>query len=92
MSLFFSPAQKLLVCTFATIEDFHPDPVLKLYKPPIKIVPETTFLGFIFDSKLTFLPHNKVLNNKFLKALNISKCVSSTDWGADSIVLLNLYR
>jgi hypothetical protein len=52
----------------------------------------TTFLGLLFDSKLTFLPHIKMLQNKCIKALNISKFVSSTDWGADSTVLLNLYR
>jgi hypothetical protein len=61
-----------------------PDPELKLYNSPIKIVPETKFLGLIFDSKLTFLPHIKMLKNKSLKALNILKFVSSTDWGADS--------
>jgi hypothetical protein len=33
-----------------------------------------------------------MLRNKSLKALNILKFVSSTDWGADSTVLLNLYR
>ena len=52
----------------------------------------TKFLGLLFDSKLTFLSHIKMLQNKCLKALNISKFVSSTDWGADSTVLLNLYR
>ena len=30
--------------------------------------------------------------NKCLKALDILKFVSSSDWGADSTVLLNLYR
>jgi hypothetical protein len=48
-----------------------PDPELKLYNSPIKIVPETKFLGLIFDSKLTFLPHIKMFKNKSLKALNI---------------------
>jgi hypothetical protein len=33
-----------------------------------------------------------MLKNKSLKALNILKFVSITDWGADSTVLLNLYR
>jgi hypothetical protein len=32
-----------------------------------------------------------MLKNKSLKALNILKFVSSTDWGADSTVLLNSY-
>ena len=33
-----------------------------------------------------------MLKNKSLEALNILKFVSSTDWDADSTVLLNLYR
>jgi hypothetical protein len=52
-------------------------------------ISETKFVGLLFDSKLTFLPHIKMLKNKSLKALNILKFVSSTDWGADSTVLLN---
>ena len=53
---------------------------------------KTKFLGLTFDSKLTFLPHIKMLKAKCLKALNILKVVSSTDWGADKTILLNLYR
>ena len=67
----------------------HPDPEFRLYNSPIKIVPETKFVDLLFDSKLTFLPYIK---NKSLKALNILKFVSSSDWGADSTVLLNLFR
>jgi hypothetical protein len=77
---------------FCNKRGLHPDPELKFYNSPIKIVSETKFLGLLFDSKLTFLPHIKMLKNKSLKALNIFKFVSSTDWGADSTVLLNLYR
>jgi len=56
------------------------------------MVPETKFVGLLFDSKLTFLPRIEMLKNKRLKPLNILKCVSSTDWGAESTVLLNLHR
>ena len=49
-------------------------------------------LGLFFDNKLTFIPHIKIFKNKCLTVLNIFKFVSSTDWGADSTVLLNLYR
>jgi hypothetical protein len=77
---------------FCDKRGLHPDPELKLYNSPIKIIPETIFLGFIFDNQLAFLPHIKMLKNKCLKALNILKFVSSTDWAADSTVLLNLYR
>ena len=85
-------SSKTLGIHFCNKRGLHPDPELKLYNSPIKIVSETKFLGFLFDSKLTFLPHIKMLKNKSLKALNILKFVSSTDWGADSTVLLNLYR
>jgi hypothetical protein len=74
---------------FCNKRELHPDPEFRLYNSPIKIVPEAKFLDLLFDSKLTFLPHIK---NKSLTVLNILKFVSSTDWVADSTVLLNLYR
>jgi hypothetical protein len=85
-------SSKTLGMHFCNKRGLHPDPELKLYNSLIKIVSEAKFLGLLFDNKLTFLPHIKMLKNKSLKALNILKFVSSTDWGADSTVLLNLYR
>ena len=38
----------------------HNDPDLKLNGTPIKIVKEFKFLGVIFDSKLSFVPHNQM--------------------------------
>ena len=58
----------------------HPDPEIKLCNSPMKIVTETKFVGLLFDSKLTFLPHIKMLENKSLKALNILPFMSNTDW------------
>jgi hypothetical protein len=78
-------SSKTLGMHFCNKRGLHPDPELELY------ISETKFLGLLFDSKLTFLPHIKMLKNKSLKALNSLKFVSSTDWGADSTVLLNLY-
>ena len=77
---------KTLGMHFYNKRGLHPDPELELYNS------ETKYLGLLFDSKLTFLPHIKMLINKSLSALNILKFVSSTDWGADSTVLLNLFR
>jgi len=64
-------SSKTLGMHFCNKRGLHPDPELKLYNSPIKIVSETKFLGLLFDSKLTFLPHIKMLKNKSLKALNI---------------------
>ena len=50
------------------------------------------FLGVLFDRKLSFIPHIKYLKARCLKALNLLKVLSHTDWGADRTVLLQLYR
>ena len=45
----------------------HLDPQLFLDKSPIPVVEETTFLGVIFDSKLSFIPHLKYVKKNFLR-------------------------
>jgi hypothetical protein len=70
-------SSKTLGMHFCNKRGLHPDPELKLYNSPIKIVPETKFLGLLFYNKLTFLPHIKMLKNKSLKALNILKRTGS---------------
>ena len=67
----------------------HLDPQLFLDKSPIQVVKETTFLGVIFDRKLSFIPHLKYVKKK---ALNIFKVIGNTVWGADRKVMLRLYR
>ena len=58
----------------------------------IPVVEEAKFLGLLFDKKLRFIPHIKALKAKCLKALDILKVLSNTNWGGDRSVLLNLYR
>jgi ribonuclease HI len=70
----------------------HPEPCLKLNNSDIPVVEETKFLGVTFDSKLTFRPHIAYLKQKCLKAMNLLRVVTYTDWGADSTTLLRLYR
>ncbi|XP_076358948.1 uncharacterized protein LOC143251561 [Tachypleus tridentatus] len=45
---------------------------------------QTTFLGFIFDRKLTFIPH--------LKQLNILRVLSTASWGVDRCSMLKIYH
>ena len=77
---------------FCRRRGLQPDPYLVLYDNPIPVKKETKFLGILPDSKLTFVPHIKALKKKSVKALNLLRVVSSTDWGGNSIVLLRLYR
>ena len=71
---------------------FSPDHNILLGKTPIKIVREAKFLCVIFDTKLTFKNHIQYLKTSCQKALDILRVVGHTDWGADRIVLLRLYR
>ena len=59
------------------------DPQLFMDKSPISVVEETKFLGFIFERKLSFVPHLKYVKKRGLKALNILNVISNTEWGAD---------
>ena len=71
---------------------FYPDPIILLGKTPIKVVKKAKFLGLIFDTKLTFKNHIQYLKTSCQKALDILRVEGHTDWGADRIVLLRLYR
>ena len=71
---------------------FFPDTNILLGKTPIKVVKEAKFLGLIFDTKLTLKNHIQYLKTSCQKALDIFRVVGHTDWVADRIVLLRLYR
>ena len=76
---------------FCQLRKVHNDPELYLYGSLIPVVEDFKFLGVLFDHKLSFIPHIKYLKAKCLKALNLLKVLSHTDWGADRTVLLQLY-
>ena len=77
---------------FCQLRKVHDDPELYLYGSLIPVVEDFKFLGIIFDHKLSFIPQIKYLKAKCLKALNLLKVLSHTNWGADRTVLLQLYR
>jgi len=68
------------------------EPSIKINKEVIKVSEDAKFLGVVFDKRLTFAKHVKELKESCQKALNVLRVVSSTDWGADSVTLLRLYR
>jgi hypothetical protein len=83
---------KTVCLHFTRKRGLHLPPALTLGQTPIPVVKETKFLGLVFDSKLTFLPHIKYLKIRCTKALNLLRVVANTDWGADKKVLLRLYK
>ena len=77
---------------FCQLRGLHNDPVLKLDGVEIPVVDLYKFLGIIFDRKLSFIPHINYLKAKCQKVLQLLRVVAHTDWGADKLTLLKLYR
>ena len=64
---------------------------LKLNGRILEYKREATFLGMIFDDKLTWRKHIDKLVTKCQKDLNVLRAVSVTSFGADKKTLRNLY-
>ena len=77
---------------FCQLRKQHLGPQLYLNGTQIPIIGEAKFLGLLFDSKLSFIPHITSLNSRCTKSLDLIKVLSNTTWGADRKVLLRLYR
>ncbi|GFV81578.1 putative RNA-directed DNA polymerase from transposon X-element [Trichonephila clavipes] len=77
---------------FCRKRNLHPDPSIHIGNIQIPVVSAVRFLGIIFDSKLTFLPHVLYLRKKCERSLNILKVLSNTLWGADRVSLLRVYQ
>ena len=87
----FSPTKTMCV-HFCQLRKHHLDPLLYLNGTQIPTIGEAKFLGLIFDSKLSFIPHITSLKSRCTKSLDLIKVLSNTTWGADRKVLLRLYR
>ena len=69
----------------------HDHPEIRLGNRIIPVENEVKFLGVIFDSKLSFLPHLRGLRTKCQKSLNLLRVVAHKTWGGDTATLLKLY-
>ena len=85
-------ASKTVVVHFCKIRGVHPDPDLCMYGQRITCKDEARFLGLIFDSKLSWVPHLKDLKVRCSQALNIFSVLSHTSWGTDRGHLTTLYK
>jgi ribonuclease HI len=56
------------------------------------VTDEVKFLELTLDRKLSFILHIQNLKQRCLKAINLLRLVTHTDWGADSVTLLRIYR
>ena len=63
-----------------------------LYGEPLKICPQVTFLGIIFDSKLTFQPHFEDIleccNSRYYRLW----LLANKKWGPSPAILIQIYK
>ena len=87
----FSPVKSVCV-HFHRRRGLFLEPQFSLGGELIPVRTEVRYLGLIFDSRLTWLPHLRNLRLRCSKSLDILRVVSRQAWGADRTVLLRLYR
>ena len=67
-------------------------PTLSLYGSSIEVKEEIKFLGMIFDSKMTWIPHFKEMKKRVAPAINLLRTLAHLRWGSDRKTLSNLYQ
>ncbi|XP_043243586.1 uncharacterized protein LOC122392598 [Amphibalanus amphitrite] len=66
-------------------------PSLKIKDKPINYVNEFTYLGITLDKTLNFNKHFENIKSRCSRRINILKCITGKDWGADRRTLFQLY-
>ena len=64
----------------------HLDPQLYLNCTPIPIIGKAKFLGLIFYSELSFIPHITSLKRRCTKFRDLIKVLSITTWGGGVLI------
>ena len=67
-------------------------PSLSLYQTPIEFCRNFKFLGLIFDSHMNWKAHLQYIKTKCIKALNLLKVLTHTNWGATRKIMIMLYK
>lgn len=58
----------------------------------ITLVSEAKFLGVLFDEKLTWSSHIKIISNKANQATNLIKAFAGIKWGSHPHYLIQIYK
>ena len=85
-------ASKTVAMHFCRKRGVYPDPDLYLGNRRLSCVETTRYLGLVFDSRLTWVPHFRYIKASCQKALSLLRVLSHTSWGADRDTLLLLHR
>ena len=67
-------------------------PTLKLFGQDIPIIAEATYLGVIFDTRLTWEPQFRSMTTKAYKRLNLLRNLSSLSRNSKPNIMIHLYK
>lgn len=74
---------KTMAMHFCRNRGVHPDPDLYFVNRLLSCVEITRYLGLVFDSRLTWVPHFRYVKAACQKALSLLCVLAHTYWGAD---------
>lgn len=77
---------------FCFLWSLYHDPVLKMDGETIEEVKEVKLLGFTLNNKLSFIPHMKVLRERFFKALVILRFFAKPNGEQNALSSCNFIR
>lgn len=83
---------KTVAMHFCRLRGVHPDPDLYIGNRRLSCVETTCYLGLVFDSRLTWVPHLRYIKAACQKVLSLLRVLTHTSWGADRDTLLLLHR
>lgn len=92
LSTGFKFSAKKTECMFFSKRIDTVSPKLQLGTQPLRFVNKMKILGLQFDPKLTWKIHIQELIMECKKRLNVIKCLSNNNWGADKNLLLLTYK
>lgn len=67
------------------------DVKLKLYKKELERVRTVRFLGVWFDNRLNWRAHIEKMVGRCKRVVNVMRCISGQEWGADRLALKTIY-
>ena len=71
-------------------ENVNPTP-LHIDKTNLQWKREVKFLGVVFDERLTWKAHINHIEDRCKKRMNLMRCISGQNWGADKKWLMHIY-
>ena len=85
-------AEKSASMVFSRHTSTKPSVHLHIYNTHIPYVHYFKFLGIVFDRNLSMARHVKYIQAKCSSRLNLFRCLTSSECGADRVTLLRLYK